>query len=158
MEKVRISKMIETDEQLQEAVEQLSWSCFNKPFIHKAYFNSRLRTSGGRYHLSTHNIDFNPRVAAKYGAEELIGVIKHELCHYHLHLAGKGYQHKDRDFKDHLKLIGGSRYVRPLTDEVSAIYEYQCSDCQTKISRKRRVNINRYVCGKCHGKLKLIER
>ena len=28
--------------------------------------------------------------------EELIGIIKHELCHYHLHLEGKGYQHRDR--------------------------------------------------------------
>ena len=47
--------------------------------------------------------EINPLVVEVYGMEELIGVIKHELCHYHLHIEGKGYRHRDADFKNLLK-------------------------------------------------------
>lgn len=147
------------DEELQLLVENISLVFFKKKFIHRAYFNSRLRTTGGRYHLTSHDIDFNPRVMERYGLEELIKVIKHELCHYHLHLAGRGYQHKDQDFKNLLNKTGGSRYVRPLIDEKKQLYhQYQCVKCQTVILRKRRINTERYVCGNCQGKLMAIEK
>ncbi len=102
------------NQELQQLVEEISLASFNKPFKHQATFNKRLKTTGGRYHLSDHRLDFNPRVFEIYGYEELIGVIKHELCHYHLHLEGKGYQHKDSDFKELLKVTQGSRFVKPL--------------------------------------------
>lgn len=148
-----------SEKELQSLVETISLNFFKKKFTHRAYFNSRLRTTGGRYHLSSHNIDFNPRVMERYGQEELIKVIKHELCHYHLHLEGKGYQHKDQDFKQLLNETGGSRYVQSLTDEKKQTYrQYQCVNCQTVLLRKRRVDTKKYVCGKCHGKLKEIEK
>lgn len=143
-----------TDERLQEMVEKVSLISFGKKFRHKAFFNRRLKTTGGRYHLGSHNIDFNPKVFERYGEEELINVIKHELCHYHLHLENKGYQHKDAEFKALLKQTGGSRYVRPLVEQKPQSYhQYQCEKCQTLILRKRRINTQRYVCGKCRGKL-----
>ncbi|MEI5992005.1 SprT family protein [Enterococcus crotali] len=143
-----------TDDQLQAMVEEISLTFFAKKFRHKAFFNRRLKTTGGRYHLGSHNIDFNPKVFALYGETELINVIKHELCHYHLHLESRGYQHKDAEFKALLKQTGGSRYVRPLVEQKPQSYhQYQCEKCQTLILRKRRINTQRYVCGKCHGKL-----
>lgn len=149
-----LTKKQYTDNQLQTLVEKISRIFFRKPFTHKAFFNRRLRTTGGRYHLSSHNIDFNPKVVEIYGEEELVNVIKHELCHYHLHLEGRGYQHKDSDFKMLLKQTGGSRYVRPLTEQKpQSYYQYQCEKCQTLILRKRRVNLNKFVCGKCRGRL-----
>lgn len=148
------TKQVLTDNQLQVLVEEISLSFFGKRFQHRAYFNRRLKTTGGRYHLGTHNIDFNPKVFERYGETELINVIKHELCHYHLHLEGKGYQHKDAEFKSLLKQTGGSRYVRPLVEQKPQSYhQYQCKKCQTLILRKRRINTQRYVCGKCRGKL-----
>lgn len=148
------TKQVLTDNQLQVLVEEISLSFFGKRFQHRAYFNRRLKTTGGRYHLGTHNIDFNPKVFERYGETELINVIKHELCHYHLHLEGKGYQHKDAEFKSLLKQTGGSRYVRPLVEQKPQSYhQYQCKKCQTLILRKRRINTQRYVCGKCSGKL-----
>ena len=79
-----------TPESLQNLVEDLSLRYFNKPFKHKAVFNNRLRTTGGRYHLGTHNLDFNPKILEIFGIDIFIGIIKHELCHYHLHLENKG--------------------------------------------------------------------
>lgn len=145
-----------TDEELQQIVEHISLQFFSKPFGHNAYFNRRLKTTGGRYHLSSHDIDFNPKVVELYGIEELEKVIKHELCHYHLHLAGQGYQHKDRDFKVLLAQTGGTRFVRPLVEpKVQNYHHYQCEKCQTMILRKRRINTQRFVCGKCGGRLLL---
>ena len=40
-----------TDLELQHLVEELSIKYFERPFVHKAYFNYRLRTTGGRYLL-----------------------------------------------------------------------------------------------------------
>lgn len=88
-----------TDEQLQAWIEQISLRSFGVPFRHQARFNSRLRTTGGRYFMKSHHIEINPAQLVTYGEEEVERIIKHELCHYHLHLAGRGYQHRDADFK-----------------------------------------------------------
>ena len=62
---------------------------------HKITYNKRLRSSGGRYLLKTGNIEINPLSGKNWGSEALRGVIKHELCHYHLHQTGGGYRHRD---------------------------------------------------------------
>ena len=54
------------------------------PFLHKAVFNNRLRTTGGRYLLKSHNIELNYRYYELYGEEELVGIIKHELFIIHI--------------------------------------------------------------------------
>ena len=141
-----------TNQELQTLVEKVSLKFFEKPFLHQATFNSRLKTTGGRYHLRSGNLDFNPLVLSLYGVEELIGVIKHELCHYHLHLSKQGYQHKDRDFKMLLKAVGGSRFVKPLNHN-SKSQQYVCIKCHQVIYRQRKINTKRYVC-RCGGQLK----
>lgn len=141
--------------ELQKLVEMISTESFSLPFLHEASFNKRLRTTGGRYLLQSHHLEFNPRVYNLYGEEEMIAVIKHELCHYHLHLANKGYQHKDQDFKKLLSQTGGSRFVNNLRteSEEKKLLIYFCSQCGQVYKRKKKINIKKYVCGKCKGKL-----
>lgn len=148
-----------TDEWLQTLVEDTSIRFFKQKFEHRAYYNARLRTTGGRYHLKSHNIDLNPKVEKELGFDALLGVIKHELCHYHLHMRGLGYQHKDADFKQLLKQVGGSRYVEQIgrPNAVKKYYLYQCSSCYYQYKRRRKLNTKRFVCGKCHHGLKLIK-
>ena len=143
-----------TETHLQQWMELISVRCFNCPFTHRAIINPRLKTTGGRYHLTTHHIDINPLVYEKYGWTELVDVILHELCHYHLHLSGKGYQHRDADFKQLLKDVGGSRYVKPLTERVYR-YKYQCESCEQHYNRQKRMDTRRYRC-QCRGELHLI--
>jgi len=143
--------------QLQKLVEDISSTFFGKPFKHQALFNSRLRTTGGRYLLKSHNIELNYKYFEEHGMAELVAIIKHELCHYHLHLEGKGYQHKDQDFKALLKRVGGSRFCTPLKNvnrkRTTTLHFYECKNCKTRYKRRRRVDTIRYVCGKCSGKL-----
>lgn len=146
-----------TNEQLQKLVEEISLVYFNKAFKHCATWCSRLRSTGGRYHLKTHHLDFNPRVLKELGEDALIGVIKHELCHYHLHLLNLGYRHRDKDFKELLRLVQGSRYVVWETESVNVGHKYRCRGCHQEIIRQRRFNVSRFVCAKCRSHYEKIE-
>lgn len=149
------------EQDLQTLVEHISLTVFRRPFRHRASFNRRLRTTGGRYHLASHDLDFNPLVLELHGLEELEKVVKHELCHYHLHIEGRGYKHRDADFRSLLKASGGSRFVKdlrlPSAEGTSSVpkWLYNCSACGQMYPRKRRIDVKKYVCGKCRGKLQL---
>lgn len=146
-----------TDQELHQWVKEVSINDFGKIFKHQAYFNSRLRTTGGRYLLQSHHIEINPLYLEHYGEEEVLGIIRHELVHYHLHLEKKGYRHQDADFKNLLKLVDAPRYCRalPRKNEVKKqrIHLYNCLNCGLHYSRKIRMNTQKYRCGKCSGRL-----
>lgn len=91
---------------------------------------------------------------------DLVGIIKHELTHYHLHLAGLGYQHRNRDFKNLLARVGGSRYTPDIGLRRRQVknYLYECEDCHFQYPRVRKVNTRKYRCGRCGGRLKLVRR
>ncbi len=149
-----------TDTELQELVEQISTRFFAKPFRHRARFNSRLRTTGGRYLLRSHDIELNPKHLEEHGEGELIAIIKHELCHYHLHLEKKGYRHVDQDFRRLLAQVGGSRYCQQVGSGRAVMpyrYELACHSCGMTYKRKRRMDPSRYRCGRCRGTLQLRE-
>ena len=142
------------EHELQQLTQEISRNSFHREFTHKITYNKRLRSSGGRYLLKSGNIEINPLVEQELGLEALIGVIKHELCHYHLHQTGGGYRHRDADFKRLLHQVGGSRFVERMK-EPNFIYE--CTACHHRYPRMRKMNTNRYVCGKCRGKLILLD-
>lgn len=145
---------------LQELVEKISKKFFGKPFIHQVEINQRMRTTGGRYHLDDHHLEINVHFLEPKYAKYLEGIIKHELCHYHLHLAGKGYRHRDRDFKNLLKKVNGSRYAPDigLRKTKKANYLYICENCQQRYFRMRKIDIRKFCCGRCRGKLILQEK
>lgn len=145
---------------LQAWVERISLESFGIPFRHRATFNPRLRSTGGRYFLKTHNIEINPSQLAAYGPEETEKIIKHELCHYHLHLGKRGYRHRDADFRSLLAQVGGSRFCKSLPDRAQRPpkppkYVLRCRSCGHEYKRKKRMDPRRYACGQCGGNLQL---
>ncbi|WP_100374740.1 SprT family protein [Bacillus sp. FJAT-45037] len=145
-----------SEDELQRLVEKISKRDFNKPFMHEARFNPRLKTTGGRYLLQSHDIELNPKQYEVFGHNELVKIIKHELCHYHLHIEGRGYMHRDPEFKALLSEVGGSRYCKAIpgmSKQLNSSYTYECQDCHLIYRRKRQINTEKYVCGKCKGKL-----
>ncbi|WP_017754821.1 SprT family protein [Calidifontibacillus oryziterrae] len=143
--------------ELQILCEKISIDLFGEVFRHEVRFNNKLRTTGGRYLLKTHDIEINPKYLKEQGVDAVIEIIKHELCHYHLHIKGRGYKHGDRDFKCLMKKVGAPRFCKPLTTvkrvKQSYKYIYQCSTCKQEYKRKKRMDISRYACGKCRGEL-----
>lgn len=142
------------NEELQALVEQVSITSFHRSFDHQARFNARLKTTGGRFHLQNQNLDFNPKLFAAITADQRLGIIQHELCHYHLYRLHRGYQHRDADFKALLAAVGGSRFAPSLPR--TAKYVYVCAQCGTVYRRQRRIDTRRFACGKCHGRLHLM--
>lgn len=147
------------DTGLQQWVESVSLRWFKKPFRHQARFNFRLRTTGGRYRLADHGIEISPKHLDQLGPEVVEGIIRHELCHYHLHLQGKGYRHRDADFKRLLKEVDGLRYTPPLPGVARKRrpyrYALRCLHCGRTAYRKKRMDPDRYRCGACKGPLEL---
>ncbi|MFX3625665.1 MAG: SprT family protein [Ectobacillus sp.] len=148
--------------ELQRLVEQVSLESFKKPFRHKALFNRRLRTTGGRYLLKNHNIELNEHYYETFGKEALIDIIKHELCHYHLHLEGKGYKHRDKDFRTLLKQVNAPRFCKAIPGarkkKSQVQYIYKCTGCFYEYTRKRKMDVNCYVCGRCRGELMEVKK
>ncbi|MEK4230954.1 SprT family protein [Solibacillus sp. FSL H8-0538] len=150
-----------TDEQAQQLVEDLSLQYFNRPFLHNAYFNNRLKSTGGRYLLRSHNIELNKKLYDYFGIDELRGIILHELCHYHLHIQGLGYKHRDKDFRMLLLEVGAPRFCStieetPLKRRPKTIHFYGCARCQQLYKRKRKMDVTKYRCSKCAGEIRLI--
>lgn len=147
-----------TNEELTKMIVEISRDIFGKPFRHQGVFNKRLRTTGGRYLLRSHNIEINPASYEKFGGNELIGIIKHELCHYHLHLEGKGYKHRDKDFRELLQETGSPRFCSLLVEKrrkTAGFHLYECISCKTEFPRKIRMDTAKYRCGRCSGKLRV---
>jgi SprT-like protein len=139
-----------TDTELTNYVKEISLSKFGKAFRHHAQWNSRLRTTGGRFFPLDDHLDFNPKFASHPDFDK---IILHELCHYHLYNAKAGYKHGDRDFKILLKQVGGSRHAPALTPrEIN--YLYVCDRCGAAYPRQRKIDIRKYRCGKCRGTLR----
>jgi SprT-like protein len=149
------------DQELQSWVEHISLNAFGRPFVHQARFNRRLRSTGGRYFTKSHDIEISPQQLEQYGKDEVEKIIKHELCHYHLHILRRGYKHRDADFKQLLQQVGGSRYCHSLEGaelrRMPVRYRLECVRCGMAYDRKRKVDVRKYACGQCRGKLKMTE-
>ncbi len=147
------------DAKLQAWVERISEESFGKPFRHEAKFNGRLRSTGGRYFMNTGHIEISWKYYEAYGEHETEKVIKHELCHYHLHRERRGYRHRDPEFRELLQKVGATRFCKTLPGAARRTqpyrYKLQCMACSTEYLRKRKVNPKKYVCGKCRGSLHL---
>lgn len=127
---------------------ELSKTYFQKPFKHTIKYNNRLRTTGGRYIPTLKTIEINPKYVLEMTQEHLIGIIKHELCHYHLHIEGKNFRDNDTDFITLINKIGAPKYCQPLPSSMKR-YIYMCKKCKLEYKRKRRVNVKKYKCGRC---------
>lgn len=116
-------------------VQEVSLADFGKPFHHKAYWNKRLKTTGGRFFPKDGHLDFNPRMLEEHGELIFRKIVRHELCHYHLYFEGRGYHHKDRDFKDLLAQVNGLRYV-PTSSKSKTNHHYSCKSVGRFINEK----------------------
>ena len=144
---------------LTDYVKQVSLEDFGKSFKHKAQWNTRLRSTGGRFFPKDGHLDFNPTVYQELGLEVFPKIVRHELCHYHLYFEGRGYQHKDLAFKQLLKEVDGLRFVPSLSSaNQKPNLVYTCQTCHQNYQRKRKIDTKRYRCGLCRGKLLLLNR
>jgi SprT-like protein len=137
--------------ELQNLVEQVSIEDFGLPFEHQAVWNNRLRTTGGLFYPKDCHLAFNPLMYQKLTSIQFRQIIRHELCHYHLFRQKKGFHHRDKDFKKLLAEVDGLRYSPRVIQKKYRVY--QCQKCGHEFVRVRQIDVNRFRCGNCSGKL-----
>ena len=140
-----------TNDDLMRITQGLSQSLFGRTFKGEVCWNSRLRTSAGRYSRRHSRIDINPKYIEHYGEDSLTDTLKHELIHYHFPSAGHG-----PTFAREAQRIQCSRFCRPLPGR-KVRYLYQCQGCGLKFPRQRRIDVKKYRCGICKSILSLCE-
>ncbi|WP_262316064.1 SprT family protein [Lacticaseibacillus parakribbianus] len=145
-----------TEQELQALVENISQTWFHRPFVNRATFNRRLKTTGGRFMLASSDLEFNPALFAAADRTVQVGIIKHELCHYHLYRLHRGFRHQDADFKALLAAVAGLRYAPRLTPPSPPRYVYACTACGLRYPRQRRIDLRRLRCGRCGARLRLV--
>ena len=138
---------------LTDYVQEVSREDFGRPFQHEARWNPRLRTTGGRFFPKDGHLDFNPKMLDAHGLALFRKIVRHELCHYHLFFETKGYRHGDRDFKNLLQEVGGLRFAPQIEERVQSFHHYSCQSCGQLYQRRRRINTQKYRCGRCQGQL-----
>lgn len=148
--------MANKNDTLLDFVKWVSEVDFGKPFEHEARFNRRLRSTGGRFFPKDLHLDFNERMYDLFSEDVFRQIVQHELVHYDLYRAGKGYKHGDADFKNLLSQVGGLRFAPSLPD--TTYISYACVSCGQTYQRRKKIDLSRYRCGKCGKELKLVER
>ena len=61
---------------LTDYVKQVSLEDFGRPFIHQAQWNSRLRSTGGRFFPKDGHLDFNPKVYQELGLDVFRKIVR----------------------------------------------------------------------------------
>ena len=64
---------------LNEYVKQVSLEDFGWEFRHQAFWNKRLRTTGGRFFPKDGHLDFNLKIYEAFGLENFRKIVRHEL-------------------------------------------------------------------------------
>lgn len=147
--------MTSKNEALLAFVRWVSLVDFAKPFEHEARFNGRLRSTGGRFFPKDLHLDFNEKMYDAFSEDVFRQIVQHELVHYHLYRAGKGYRHRDADFKVLLAQVGGLRFAPALPDTPFLVY--QCMSCKQVYQRRRKIDLKKYRCGKCGKPLQFVK-
>lgn len=150
---VELDLVLSSQTDLTNYVKKVSIEDFGCQFLHTAHWNNRLRTTGGRFFPNDRHLDFNPKIYREFGIDIFRKIVRHELCHYHLYIQGKGYQHRDKAFKELLEKVDGLRYTPRVTAVKVNYHHYSCQSCGQVYRRRRRVNLRKFACGYCHGRL-----
>lgn len=98
-------------------------------------------------YLSVKEITMSGNLIKYYNHETVIDVLKHECVHYALFHLGKPYRDGDAYFENTLKRLGITR--TGVIEHKGKAHVYVCKECDSKVVRERRFNVNIYRCGRC---------
>lgn len=82
----------------------------------------------------------------QFGAQHVIGTLKHELAHYHLYMEGKPFQDEEEIFKQECQRIGAPLFALAMHEG----YHTRCSLCKafTGLEKKERKKLISRCCKK----------
>lgn len=91
-------------------------------------------------------IALNRKYYDRYGKEEIVGVLKHELAHYYVFKTYGLHNHETHLFKETLKKLKGPSVGKPMPRKV---HLYQCPNCKKIMYLPSKIEKGRFSCSKC---------
>lgn len=127
---------------LYQLANSLSLQFWQKPLTIKVVWNTRLRSSAGRYIYSKagpQRIEVSYQEYIDYGLAEVVNILKHELCHFHLHQQNKAFQDGSVVFKQECQRVGAQLTAKPRAVKYVQIF---CSSCGQLLGYRQRIRKN----------------
>lgn len=145
-------------EKLEVLANKLSLHFWNKPCDIPVRWNGRLTKAMGRFIFSTQRktrspirIELSKHAVRFINHEIFIAVLLHELCHYHLFLAGKPFEDGHPAFEQELRRVGA---ISTNTVQLPQRgYHLYCDKCKAYLGTRKRMNTMRYLSGCCKAKI-----
>lgn len=128
---------------------QLSLTYYGRPCKVPIEWDKSLKNAAGFFAFNQH-IHKPIRIVQsmwqynQFGAQHVIGTLKHELAHYHLFIEGKPFRDEDEVFKQECKRIGAPLYALAMQEG----YETSCAACGTfaGLEKKERKKLKSRCC------------
>lgn len=145
--------MLLDERKLNEYVKELSMEYFDKPYNGKVNYNARLKRAAGQCYIDSGRIELSTTYFKHATNEQSKDVILHELVHYHLDRAGYINEHHGAKFKALAKKVGTALHGEAVPIKYYNHIEATCENCGYVYYQFKAFDENKYVCGKCKGKL-----
>lgn len=130
---------------------QLSLTYFGRPCKVPIEWDKTLKNAAGSFSFDkrTHKpvrIVQSMWQYNQFGAQHVIGTLKHELAHYHLYIEGKPFQDQEDVFKQECQRIGAPLFALAMYEG----YLTRCTACRayTGLEKKERKNLISRCCKK----------
>jgi SprT-like protein len=137
---------------------KLSLHFWNHPCTIPVVWNGRLTSSMGRFIFSIKGkiripvkIELSKHAAQFINRDIFIGVMLHELCHYHLCRLGQPFDDHHPVFEKELARVGA---ISTNTVQIpQKAFQLLCSKCNKSIGVRKRINTKNYRSACCKEKI-----
>lgn len=143
-----------TEEELKRLADELSKRHWGKPCTIPVSWNGRLKKTMGRfmYHERLGKREALRIELSKFAAQTLneatwISVLLHELCHYHLFIAGQPFEDGHPRFEQELRRVGAATSHTIRLPQQG--YKLFCSQCERPLGVRKRINTAHYRSACC---------
>ncbi len=144
------------EEKLKRLADKLSRHFWDRPCRIPVIWNGRLKRSMGRFLFQAEGeqrkplrIELSKHAAAFINREIFVAVLLHELCHYHLFIAGKPFADHHPLFEKELRRVGAISTNQVQIPQKG--YELFCQKCQRTLGLRKRINTQRYRSACCRA-------
>ncbi|WP_232698458.1 SprT family zinc-dependent metalloprotease [Brevibacillus daliensis] len=137
------------NKELYQIGNELSLHYFNRPCKIPIEWDKSLKNAAGCFQFDKRNHKPIRIVQSlwqynQFGAQHVIGTLKHELAHYHLFIQEKPFHDADMEFKQTCRKIGAPLFALAMQEG----YETSCSVCgeSTGLEKKEKKKLASRCC------------
>lgn len=131
-----------------ELIEYANMVCietFGKQFDGEIVWSHRMKKIAGNCR-SDGRIALNYQYYEKYGKEEILKVLRHELVHHHCFSEIGRHTHSDPLFVNYLNKLGGDQKGKPMP---TTGYVYSCPCCSRQWTLRKKIRNKKISCSTC---------